>query len=107
MQAEPCTINNAEGCRRLLAAILKRAVLDANLTERPDRSTWPWSGWHPADELQAFCQSDWFTSLCLWLDLDADKVRAHIEIGINGCQKSVVQLQLWPEGDEVFTSQGI
>jgi len=95
MQTEPITVRNPHGCRRLLAAILKHAVQDAALAEEPPRSTWPWPGWHPQDELQTFCQSDWFESLCLWLDLDIDRVRTHIQDASNGHKRNMIQLMLW------------
>ena len=107
MQADPIVVRNPEGCRRLLAAILKQAVKDATLARKPDRSTWPWPGLPVQDELHAFWQSCWFESICQWLDLDPNRVRRWAAENGNGHRQGVVQLSLWPlEADEVNASRG-
>jgi len=64
----------AAGCRNLLAAILLQALKDEALDGWPRRD-WPWTYLHPRAELDAFWRSEWFESICDWLDLDADRVR--------------------------------
>ena len=95
MQAQPVVVRNPEGCRRLLAAILKHAVQDAALAEEPPRGTWPWPGRHPQDELAAFWQSRWLERICEWLDLDPEAVRRWAAQNGNGHKRDAVQLSLW------------